>query len=63
MSNNAFTGTFPKSVGNWVEIETARFKSNQLVGTMPSDICDAPDLAWLSADCDEVEWSCCTGCS
>jgi hypothetical protein len=39
--NNTFTGTIPKSVENWGNIQYARFEGNAFTGTMPSGICSS----------------------
>ena len=62
VSDNELTGTIPNSIGNWAFIDVANFHNNALVGIMPSGICDAPNLRNLTADCIEVECSCCTEC-
>jgi len=45
--------------GNWMVIVRAYFGANQLNGTMPSGICDAPGLLAVFIDCVEVESSYC----
>jgi hypothetical protein len=58
---NQMTGTVPSSIGvNWTEIETARFENNRFAG---GNIALCRNITTtLTADCLEVNCSCCSGC-
>jgi hypothetical protein len=62
---NQLSGEIPSSLGGLSFLEILRVKNNNLVGTMPSEICSLQEMGGvgeLKVDCDEVSCSCCDGC-
>ncbi|KAL7578251.1 hypothetical protein ACA910_012670 [Epithemia clementina (nom. ined.)] len=66
--NNKLSGSIPEAVAAaWSSMEVFEIYGNDLNGTMPVAICTAVqnsgyELATITADCQEIECSCCTEC-
>lgn len=62
--STGLTGTIPVSLAKWSALRVATFNDTNLVGAVPSGICNADALEVLTADCfsDDMECSCCTEC-
>lgn len=62
LSRNYWSGTIPDEFNSWSKITYAQFHSTNLTGTMP--LCDLPNQESIdiSADCDEVNCTCCDFC-
>ena len=67
LEQNEFSGDLPEDgLKKLQSLEVVSLEHNKLEGTVPKELCDAPSLVDLSADClkpkELVSCSCCTKC-
>jgi len=67
LNSNYLTGSIPSSLGNLLKVQILLLNSNLLTGNMPAMICANrvnfdTAVAELSADCNDVNCTCCTSC-
>ncbi|KAL3940065.1 MAG: hypothetical protein SGBAC_005321 [Bacillariaceae sp.] len=63
LQNNALEGPIPEGLEGLSVLRRAELTGNNLIGEIPAGLCalkaDPGDLAYLTADCDEVICACC----
>lgn len=59
--NNTFTGGVPAEIGNIADLNDLRLHGNNFNGSMPDALCSL-GLRTFTADCAEVDCSCCSTC-
>jgi len=70
LQNNGFTGTIPSTLAKAQTLKKVFLHNNNFVGVMPDEICNAlvtdnmilGHITVLTANCDEVNCTCCTTC-
>jgi len=61
--DNKLSGVIPVTIDNWVNVQIAHFRNNNLTGSLEGICNNAMDLQTVTADCvSEVECSCCNVC-
>jgi hypothetical protein len=61
LNNNRLNGTFPTDLESWKKIKAGAFFVNDLTGSLEA-LCGNESRATLSADCCELQCSCCKSC-
>jgi Leucine-rich repeat (LRR) protein len=62
-SNMLLTGSLPDSIAGWAAVRQIYVYDTGLTGTVPSELCQLPNLVSLAADCTyEVQCMCCSYC-
>ena len=64
LSFNEFSGDIPAELGRLSNLAQLELESNDLTGTMPTEVCSRTNfgLDTLTVDCAQVSCTCCDSC-